>query len=196
MPNWCMNRLSILGEPGLLEKFVEKARGPTQKYANPEDERHEEAFSFHRLRPIPPEIEALPYDPHGHDAERRLWGVKWGASNSKLVRRESGRVDYEFVTPWGPWGPARTLFEFLSKEWDLAFVCSWAEEYPSRGYFILRRGKYVELVKELPGRERPSAELDEEELDEWWKTWRQHYFDRHEGIVRSGEREYGNPQRR
>jgi hypothetical protein len=212
MPNWCNNRLTVLGPANRVAAFVKKANGPGPRYKaqrwdiveweakckkaeaegkpkppHPdEEEREPMAMSFHQLRPIPPEIEKGDYDPGGYNAEHQLWGCKWGACESKLVSEGNGRADYEFDTPWGP---ATELFEFISKnEWsDLTFICSWGEEFPSRGRFAVRGGTFIANVCDHSmsnsGPGDPPEGLDDEAQSQWYTDWERYYYDRHEAFV-------------
>lgn len=187
MPNWTNNKLTVLGDPKRVAAFVAKAHGEHQHYKlssfDPDDEGPKPSpLSFHQLLPIPDEIMAKEYDPHGFEAEQRLWGCKWGASDDRLVSHGPGRAEYAFDTPWRP---ARVLFETISAgEWsDLTFIVSWREEYPSRGRFALRGGKMLARVDDSPDKVKPPKGLGDEARSEWWGVWVSHYYDRHEAFV-------------
>ena len=152
MPNYCWNRLTVIGPEETVALFVEKARGPIQKWPRQRWESEEEdynkptpveAFCFHALDPIPDEVLASDYSSVGWDFEHQHWGVRWGASESKLVVRSPGKAIYTFTTPWGP---GITLHRKVAAKWPtLTFALSWGEEYPSRGR-ILWRGETEIMV--------------------------------------------------
>ena len=187
MPNWCNSKLTVIGAPDRVDAFVKKANGPHQHYKPhrldpPDKKTRSSPLSFHQLVPIPDEVMAKDYDPHGYDAEHTLWGVKWGSSNDRLVSQAPGRADYQYDTPWGPAG---TFFDALSEgEWsDLTFIVSWKEEYPSRGRFAVRDGDAFVNVDERPDEIEPPKELDENAQSEWWDSWASYYYDRHDAFV-------------
>jgi hypothetical protein len=158
MPNWCDNRLTVFGDDNIVKDFMFKARGSVQDYKATEFELrffnekqvecgkriHVEDFSFHQLCPIPDQIMEQEYDPAGYDCEKRLWGVKWGGSDSKLISYKDGSVNYEFQTPWGP---AEKFFIHVVKNWkDLKFALSWREECPTRGKLLFKNGLLIERI--------------------------------------------------
>jgi hypothetical protein len=173
MPNWCENKLTIKGPHDRMMAFITKARGEYQhyamhkydlqweeqrkeaegdKYRTPEQRRKEELldFSFHALYPIPDEIMAKQYDPHGYAQEHKQWGVKWGGSDTRLVSYKNGIAEYTFTTPWGP---PTAFLEKVASDWkDLSFALSFIEEYPSRGRLLLKDGKLVEEINEMAGK--------------------------------------------
>ena len=130
-----MRRISTTSKE--KKKSARDAKKKQQKYTP----HHEKVirFSFHQLVPIPDEIMEQQYDPAGYDAEVRLWGCKWGASETKLAQRKPGRADYMFDTPWSP---PETFLETLSKQMpSLTFALSYGEENPTRGRFVFKKGK-------------------------------------------------------
>lgn len=171
MPNWCLNRLTVIGPSDKVVAFIAKAHGEYQHYApskydlmdedrkklalgenykSPEQTRKEELrqFSFHQLIPIPDEIMAKEYDPYGYQTEKALWGVKWGASESELISYKDGKALYEFNTPWGP---PIVFLETLSSEWaDLTFALSFTEEFPTRGRFVIKDGEVTVIANDTP----------------------------------------------
>jgi len=169
MPNWCKNRLTVIGPSEKVVAFISKAHGEYhhftpgkynlfneeslkkiqgEDYKTPEQNRKEnpQQLSFHQLIPIPDHVMAKEYDPYGIDTERRLWGVKWGSYESELISYKDGQALYEFNTPWGP---PNTFLENVSYEWsDLGFALSFVEEYPTRGRLLARNGKIAIVANE------------------------------------------------
>jgi len=129
MPNWCRNRLTIEGAPPQVAEFVRQAQGPKHRYreeANAKSDNPEvSVLAFHRIVPIPKEVLAMPYDPHGHAAETILWGVKCGALEPKIVSQFDGFVGYQFDTPWGP--PFGFLIRASQRFSDLMFSLHYDE---------------------------------------------------------------------
>lgn len=209
MPNWCENRLTVLGPKEDVAAFVDKAHGPVHQFAVSEREREwakregrdpdvpprVETFSFHRLVPIPAEGLALVYHdpeteragaPQGHQYEHDLWGIKWGCHDSVLVEHVDGRATYTFTTPWGP---GNKFFETLSKNWPtLAFAVSFGEEYPSRGRFVIHRGAHRATTFEhdcpLKFPEGDVSDAEEEAFRVTSNTWRDEYVRTHDKWVR------------
>jgi hypothetical protein len=98
IPNWCINRLAIRGEPQTVMRLVELLEGETP-------------FDFNRVVPMPSGIKGgQPYDaglpdtfPGWYQWSRENWGVKWNAV--EVTRRgfgRTGRVRYRFLTAYGP----------------------------------------------------------------------------------------------
>lgn len=167
MPNICRNTLTVTGPEADVAAFVEQARGKPPRFAAPaspalrevyeEEQRSldalgEEQLSFHALVPIPAGALALPYDfssdtqPErfegklGWEWERELWGVKGGASESKLVEHAPGKAVYTYETPWGV---GLAFFRGVSARFTtLTFEVAWAIEYGQDGFgrFEARRG--------------------------------------------------------
>lgn len=215
MPNWCNNKLTILGPSDKVSQFVQKAQGNKQTFKPSKWDltwEHEKMIkcaakgipfestlapkssplSFHRLVPIPDEVMAREYDDpafrdaqdNGHDWERRLWGVKWGASDVVFTQVGKTEVRYAYRTPWGP---AERLFLKVSAEFpQLFFFSSFEEEYPSRGRFLTQKGNLYEK-KFDHGSGKISGEgscKTDDERYELYRKWRCHYFDSHDDWVK------------
>lgn len=202
MPNHCQNRVTVLGPSADVAAFVAAAEGEEQRYepsrsevewaakgGPPIDrERKRSVFSFHALVPIPPEVEAQSYDPAGYEAEKRLWGVKWGAYDvSRTVR--DGRADYSFTTAWAP--PYEFLLTVSELFKSLRFLISYSEEYPTRGRAIVSKGEIQELAGEEPADDgssyqRYSEGCDEDAVYESKRAWQDLYTSTHDAWVDSG----------
>lgn len=114
MPNWCHNKLTVVGDPELVAAFVENVKGAD------EDDAPEQPLSFEKIDPTPVELldtnragGALP----GWYRWRLVhWGTKWDASfgaplvalGSGVVPEtrtpivEPGKAFYAFETAWAP----------------------------------------------------------------------------------------------
>ena len=218
MPNHCNNRLTILGPPERVKAFVAKANGAQQRYkassidihwwkeaCNKAKAQGEEppihpnlkidtsVFSFHQLVPIPAATMKKAYYPDGYQAEHRLWGVKWGAYQVKLVYSNEKGAEYEFDTAWAP---PEVFLERVSYKWpDLIFVCSWAEEFPTRGRFIARNGEISENVSEETQGQKPPETLNDDDYYEWYVAWREHYYRKHNAFVASVRKGKPSPKK-
>lgn len=204
MPNWCKNKLTILGLEESLNSFVEKAKGRKPKWAldkqeiiyvknlqergleTPKHLREDfippiQYFCFHSLIPIPEEIIQKGYNGGGYEAEKKLWGVKWGALDSLIVLQEKNRVDYHFNTAWAP--PLEFLIKVSKNFPELHFLLSYEEEYPTRGRFTLKEGKSLNSIHEEPNKLNgyiSSDEIDDEEAYLLSEKWRNKYYNAHE----------------
>lgn len=174
MPNWSKNKVTIVGPQADIDAFAWKARGYRPRFKlsemelrfamgkEPEEEAPMEEFSFHALIPIPAETLAQTYDPAGIDAERALWSLKWGACDpAKPVRVSPTELLYEFDTAWTP--PFAFLLRVSASFPSLSFLCSFAEEYPTRGYAIFAHGGIRCRVDESSNDDPAYPEFDEEQ---------------------------------
>jgi hypothetical protein len=195
MPNWAHNKLTVFGPPERVVEFIAVARGPQQHFKPTKwdlengdvDAERIEDFSFHQLVPIPAEVMAREYDDPayrasnqtGHDWERKLWGIKWGGSDSQLLSHSPGCATYSYTTPWSP---GTTFFETVSRQWsDLTFAVSYSEESPSRGRFVAKAG----VITREPDAEA-SPEWDDKDEDaafEASEAWRSALVDTHDDWV-------------
>ncbi len=207
MPNYCKNKLTVVGPAGRVAEFIKKAKGTCQHYKPAayelaemadrvkrglpaEEPERDEVFSFHQLVPIPDEVMAREYDGDegralkatGYEVEHKLWGVKWGGSETKLVAKGPGSVTYTYTTPWGP---AKTFIETVSKNWpDLLFAVSFSEESPSRGRFTANAGTLTHIYQnEKCGIDFGGdnlTEKDEEKLGEMSDEWQDAHLYTHD----------------
>jgi len=122
MPNWCTNKLTIIGPGADVQAFTRKAVGHS-----PWDEPGENpnALNFHSLIPVPDDILAADYGDAGYNWEITHWGCKWGAASSVIVEEWDGHVEYAFDTAWSP--PIE-LLKTMGKQWpNLTFVLVYEE---------------------------------------------------------------------
>lgn len=145
MPNWCHNKMVVMGPPEQVQAFVAKASTP------------ETALTFEAHVPMPPEeeLEAYRSDFAGgwYIWSITNWGTKWDAK--VFGRPEWEMVDtgaaLDFETAWSP--PLPWLVECSRQEPALSFVLSWAEpgsgqagEYRARRGSVTVRDRTVEDV--------------------------------------------------
>lgn len=165
MPNWCANRVTVIGVESEVSRFVEVARGCPPQWKRTEwDLRAEQAeraeteargeeyvpyyareqeLSFHSLVHLGDTTE-IDYTHGGYDLESARWGVKWGASavrRSPIVSRpelDLATVLYAFETPWSPAAP---FWVAVSGAWHaLRFIQSWSAEGPYGGRHAYSKG--------------------------------------------------------
>lgn len=169
MPNWCKNRLSVVGRDIIVDAFVARAEGtcqmyPPQLYSTDSEEAREAqlqsawkavarrtAFSFQQLCPLPVEVMSNEYSSAGYEAEAEAWGIKWGCNDAKLERVVQLQprihlVEYTYQTPWAP---GQRFWERVAPCWpELQFFLSWGEEYPSRGRLCAQNGHLTVVTNE------------------------------------------------
>lgn len=197
MPNICWNKLSVIGPESSVASFVGKAYAPMQRYLLSETERMfgriidvpnpPVPLSFHALVPIPNEVLARTYGDDspgsGYHMERKLWGVKWGACNSRLLERKEGIATYTFETAWCP---ADVFLMTVSEQFpELTFALSWGEQYPWRGRRIYRAGVETEVASEQDFKCDINPDDDEEGYCAANDAWRDAYLRTHEGWIKT-----------
>jgi len=195
MPNWCQNKLTVYSPVKVqIEAFVITARGFPQRYPKEEEKEKkwgvprtppkERDLCFHALVPIPDVILAGEYDPTGYEKEVELWGVKWGASDSKLIAQDQlshGHLaTYSFSTPWGP--PDEFLRR-LSQVWsETIFYLSWGCEAECRGRTIASYGELYGLEEDC---EIAPGNMGDDEYVEARHSWCEELVRSHNVWVRS-----------
>ncbi|MHB1231601.1 MAG: DUF1281 family ferredoxin-like fold protein [Burkholderiales bacterium] len=93
MPNWCYNKLVVIGPEDQLNEFQELVRDG------------DSVLTFQKIIPVP-------QDDNWYDNNREAWGTKWDAVNAHVYRRHPGDCDrhavdesegcitYTFDTAW------------------------------------------------------------------------------------------------
>ncbi len=105
MPNWCTNKLTVMGSYEDVRAFRDKAKGQSPWQRQREMEQEEEKpnlLSFHNFVPVPQDILAAGYNMAGHLWEVANWGCKWGAYQTRIIEEWDGLVVYAFDTAWSP----------------------------------------------------------------------------------------------
>ena len=113
MPNWCFNRLRVVGPAEDARRFHKQGEGFSPWFA-PEPGSAPDALNFHSLVPIPTDVLAAGYDTAGHAWECQHWGCQWGACHLTVVDEWEGGALYEFDTAWSPPLP---WVEQVSRSW-------------------------------------------------------------------------------
>jgi hypothetical protein len=122
MPNWCSNKLTIIGPGVNVQAFKTKAVGNSPWEETGENP---DVLNFHSLVPVPENILAAGYDDAGYHWQQENWGCKWGAANSVIVEEWDGHVEYSFDSAWSP--PLKFL-KNVAKQWpNLTFVLVYEE---------------------------------------------------------------------
>ena len=108
MPNYCSNRLTVIGDAETLDKFVELAR------------EGKELLDFDKIHPAPEEWRG------SIEWQRENWGTKWNcAPGARLDDVGRGQVVYCFDTAWSP--PIGVI-KVAARRFDkLAFKLEFAE---------------------------------------------------------------------
>ena len=140
MPNWCLNKLTVLGPELEVDAFRKRAVGhsPWPRFQDGENN----LLNLHSLVPIPPEVLAAGYDSVGANWEREHWGCVCGAFETAIVDEWEGLVVYEFQTAWMP--PIQFLENIAKQFPDLTFLLDYNE--PDAGFKGI--AKFKSEVKE------------------------------------------------
>jgi len=124
MPNWCHNKLTVVGPVADVKRFQGQAVGFCP-WSEPGEEPESVVLNFHNLVPIPPDVLAAGYEAAGHDWEQEHWGCKWGACHAELADAWDGHLVYTFDTAWAPPLP---FLKTLGPQWPmLRFVLTYEE---------------------------------------------------------------------
>jgi Ferredoxin-like domain in Api92-like protein len=140
MPNWARCNMTITGDAGELDRFVEAAKGIDR-------DGEECALLLQRLVPMPTELEATggPKDkPNCLDWRIANWGTKWDTEEPDLFRESDGSLRYRFDAAWcGPIKAIPTIsaaFPSLTfrlrhsdqeNDWDQTLICCAGEKIES-----------------------------------------------------------------
>jgi hypothetical protein len=121
MPNWCNNKLTVVGPKKDMKRFKGKAIG----FSPENGEEESDVFNFHSLVPIPPAVLKASYDKVGHKWEINHWGCKWGAFEAARMDDCKGHLLYTFYTPNSP--PVELLHKLGSRWPTLTFMLNFEE---------------------------------------------------------------------
>jgi hypothetical protein len=122
MPNWCLNKLTIMGPEADVQAFKAKAVGHSP-WDEPEGD--PDVLNFHSLVPVPEEVLKAGYESAGYNWEKENWGCKWGPSDPEILDEREGHVEYEFYTAWSP--PEQFLQTVAVQYPKLQFVLEYEE---------------------------------------------------------------------
>lgn len=137
MPNWCSNKLTILGKASRLAEFAERARGLRPAYKRQLEKVDKKVndeinvLEFHNFVPVPKEVLDAGYDPAGYNWEIANWSVKWGACCAQIEdSKDENELCYVFDTPWRD--PNLWFARTAALYPDLTFYLEFSE--PSMGF--------------------------------------------------------------
>ena len=145
MPNWCTNRLTIVGPDDKIDELLGKAKGPDQ-HGN------EEIFTFQSFVPMPNIVfrgnlsledeQKYPGEKNWLGWCRKYWGTKWDCGEVTIEDgTEGGKVIY-FNTAWSPPTPVMSKIAELFPE--LSIVHEFADEgWNFVGEHLFEDGKLV-----------------------------------------------------
>lgn len=126
MPNWCNNRLQVLGPKEDIARFKQQATGHSP-WLTAEDMANTPAseFNFHSLLQVPEEIVRSGKAAAGEEWQRAHWGTKWEGDNVELVDHWETQLIYGFDTAWSP--PIE-LLQTIGPQWPtLTFLLDYEE---------------------------------------------------------------------
>lgn len=96
MPNWCENKLIVVGDEEDLLEFKEQAKS--------HEEGIETDIRMNNFIPMPEELikTVSPWEhPNWKDWALENWGCKWDLS-ARLIKETEDSLTYEFASPWSP----------------------------------------------------------------------------------------------
>lgn len=119
MPNWCMNIMTVSGDPKRVAEFVEDHRSVELDHEGTPV--GETSLDFNKVVPMPESEKD-----NWYDWSCENWGTKWNACSGSLDYRNGGKtVIYNFDTAWSPPVP---WFESAVQAYpDLEFDLEWEE---------------------------------------------------------------------
>jgi hypothetical protein len=114
MPDWVDNYTEVTGPEDQIEQF----EGACFMKEGPRTV----SFDFGRVVPMPIELRQPTTFAELSNKEhwaKENWGTKWNADGTRILARASGRLAFEFETPWSaPW----PVFAALSNDYpELVF---------------------------------------------------------------------------
>ena len=147
MPNWCLNTLTVIGEPGAVSSLKKKSGSP------------ESLFSLDKLYPVPSEeeqqssIESNTSDalldivlastvasgmPTDYAWKVKNWGTKGSSTYEQVLIDQEGSWCIEFATAWSP--PLK-LIEKVSGDFPTLLF---KVEYEEMGMLLNGTATYME----------------------------------------------------
>jgi len=194
MPNWCSNKIKIIGKPEKIVKFLNQIKEKCEDGS-------EKALSFYKIMPEPQTKEECPeqyiietsedkekagiqeaegrpwfnwYEWHNNE-----WGCKWDCievsevpSAEDIVKNQMTEINIYYETPWGP--AIGIMKHLLSQEeiYDLQFEFMYFE--PGMGFMgeMSNQGEYEEEYVEVEDEETGEYHGDEKTqafIDEFYE---------------------------
>jgi len=134
MPNWCINGMTVKGDPERIAEFIEEQKG--LDYDHEGTVKGETALTFETAVPMPRMLKGRksPSDDDSmtwYDWSVENWATKWDACSS-AVDYKSGK-DFAFYQFDTAWSPPVTWFEKMVQFYPwLDFEIEWEE--PGMGF--------------------------------------------------------------
>lgn len=129
MPNWCMNTMTVSGDPKKIAEFVEQHKAVELDHEGTPV--GETALDFNTVVPMPEHLKGTksPSDDGSmtwYEWSVDNWSTKWNACNSHHDHKEGNtNVVYRFDTAWGP--PVNWYEKVIGAYPDLDFDLEWSE---------------------------------------------------------------------
>ena len=155
MPNWCHNKLLVIGSQAKLQEFKQFAQGLTLSQFSVDTRDDDiDILDFNKFVPYPEKFAKADfrrrqgltdkdgYNNGGYDWCIRNWGTKWGACDVDLSEHSKRSLLYYFNTAWSP--PAPVVVEMSEKFPTLMFHLNYAEAGCAfQGNFWAKGGEIV-----------------------------------------------------
>jgi hypothetical protein len=177
MPNWVFNRVSLSGEPNLVQSVKEQLNKP---YVSPFENTEvvNPIFSFWNIV-SPDDLDAYTKQPDLTDNTSNVlmalitntkiggsdwytwnhdnWGCKWDARDVDVVSEKEGEICYNFSTPWSE--PKEALVA-LSKRYPELLVRNEWEEEQGYGAIVEYQGGRIISLEEFDSPDSHAAHLN------------------------------------
>ena len=129
MPNWCYNKILILGKSSIIDD-LERIK-----------------MDFYKIRPIPKELDTSQYKEKSIqfskcyderiDWLRRHWGA-YGFQGYPTIKRESSEIlSVEIVSAWS--SPIE-FFRYMTSIYDVGIILWFDEESPVSAILAMKKG--------------------------------------------------------
>ena len=119
MPNWCENKLIVVGEEEDILEFRDCVKS--------KEEGIDTDIRMNNVIPMPKELMKThsPGDiPNWYDWALENWGCKWDL-DAKLTKEKENSLTYEFASPWSP--PINWILNIAPMFPDLLFQLRYKE---------------------------------------------------------------------
>jgi hypothetical protein len=142
MPNWCDNRLVVIGEDSVLDEFTAAIRFEDGNYS-----------IMDRLIPFPPGLageeivlnngeKMSTFSDRGYNWCLENWGCKWSDKDTLLISNDAGEMTFYLTTPWGP--PDKGMISVSKMFPSLTFLLMYHEDgMRFAGGMAVKNGKII-----------------------------------------------------
>ena len=173
MPNWCDNRLMVVGPTEVVNEFV---NGAKKKVGDSE----EELNVIHNYLPFPPALEGRvietdngisfgTFTDRGYNWCLANWGCKWGDSGTRIITHnlsgdgETTSTTIYMNTPWGP--PDQGICSISAMFPELTFTLAFHEEGMSFSGVVQYSGG--DKLVDIDGGNPPEYDYENDDEDKW-----------------------------